>query len=319
MNRRRRTLLILAVPLCCAAALVGVDLAGAQSGPPPVTLSPTSGPAGSSFTVALPAPCTVPSNHPTNPDALTVTMSYVDAFGIFGPGGTGVVSTQVYSGSPGVPLTSVLFAVPSGTPGGHFLVSATCSANSLPQAPTYGDAYFTVTGQTLPTITVNPTSAAPGSTVEVSGACSPGPGQPVSDLYVTVASSTDPNISFTSSIEGTGPILTVDVELLTSFVPGQYFIQATCNTYVTTTPIRRSTVDGHRDAVSDDSEHHVDEFLRCNRTIDLGELARYGLGHGHAERGEREQCHRIGHVLRVLKQPVQRLCGLGWLLRRTRL
>ena len=52
---------------------------------------------------------------------------------------------------------------------------------------------------------------------------------------MTVASSTDPNISVTSSIEGTGPTLTVDVELPTSLVPGQYFIQATCNTYVTTT------------------------------------------------------------------------------------
>ena len=102
MNRRRRTLLILAVPLCCAAALVGVDLAGAQSGPPPVTLSPTSGPAGSSFTVALPAPCTVPSNRPTNPDALTVTMSYVYAFGIFGPNGTGWSAPKLFrqSGCP---------------------------------------------------------------------------------------------------------------------------------------------------------------------------------------------------------------------------
>ena len=71
MKRRLRLLVLLAVPLCCLAALAGVDLANAVSGPPAVTLSTASGPAGTSFTVTLPAPCTVPSGDSPDPDALS--------------------------------------------------------------------------------------------------------------------------------------------------------------------------------------------------------------------------------------------------------
>ena len=216
----------------------GVDLAGAQTvGAAPGDAQPDIRAGGQQFhggaSGALHGPL---RNRPTNPDALTVTMSY--PYGFYGPN-TGVVSSQNYSGSPGVPLTSVLFAVPSGAPGGHFIASRRRALRThYPRRPRMA----TPTSR----LRVRPCQRSRGPDcrrhrVRQSGlgACSPGPGQPaqrslcdggVLDGYPEHQSPPPP-------LRARAPISTVDVEWPTpSSGWGQYFIQGNLNTDVYARP-----------------------------------------------------------------------------------
>lgn len=224
MKHRHGIKLIAVLLVMSTAAFAGISVAGASSGPPAITLSPTSGPAGTTMTVTLPAPCTIPSYDAADPSALTVSISSL-ALGPY------YYAPQSYAGTPGVPITSVMFPVPTDASSGHYVISASCNYPSA----SYGSAYFVVTGGSpLPSLTVSPSSGPVGSVVDVSGACAPSQGQPSAYLYVTIASASDPNL-MTSASSGAepGPTITLPVTLPSTFPPGAYFVTATCNDYVT--------------------------------------------------------------------------------------
>lgn len=291
MKNWKRIVLLAALLIISSFAFVGVSVAGAASGPPPITLSATSGPAGTSITITLPTPCTVPAYDAADPNALTVTISNVSQeFG-------GVVNgtSQEYAGTPGVPITEVIFAVPTDLVAGHYTVSGSCS-----YAPAYGPAYFVITGGSpLATLTVSPASGAAGSVVDVTGACASAEGQGSASLYVLISSASDPNIDTLGFAYGLGPTITVPVTLPASFLPGSYFVSASCNNYVSYTEFAESpfVVTGTTTSTS----------LSTSLTgpTGTGASVEAGVGVGVTDSGDPDWCkrcqrHRHGNLLGLL-------------------
>ncbi|MGD0314242.1 MAG: hypothetical protein ABSC90_17455, partial [Acidimicrobiales bacterium] len=256
MKLRNLTVLVAALLMTGTSVLAGTTAASAAAVSPPITLSPTSGPAGTTFTITLPSPCTTPTDAGigVDPDALTVSFAnVVGAEPVY----------QQYQGTPGVPITQVAFAVPADTAAGHYVVAAGCK---YPSAP-IGTAYFVVTGGSpLPPFTLSPQSGPAGTIINATGTCAPvsvttslsGGGQSGSSIsvapgtgatdsatlgntssdptaqaqfFVSMFSDTDPNLSITEGNSGPGPTITTSLTVPSTFPPGTYFVTAACDNY----------------------------------------------------------------------------------------
>ncbi len=207
-----------------AVALVAFGLTAltpsADAANPPVTLSPTSGPAGTTTTVTLPSPCGSASN------AAFLFLSATRAGG--GTGG-GYASVNI---PPGTFLGSTNLVLAADSPAGPYFVEGVCSSDTF---TTYGRAVFDVTGgPALPPLTVTPSSGPTGTAVDVAGECAPGTEQPLAVLSVAMFSPSDPENVAYGSAQGVGPVLHASLTVPSSFPSGPVTISASCSDYYAT-------------------------------------------------------------------------------------
>ncbi len=213
-------------------ALVAFGLTGfgpsADAADPPVSLSPTSGPAGTTTTVTLPSPCGSASTI----SSLSLAASRAGG----GPGGGSAFITIPAGGS----LGSAGLTLTAGSPSGSYFVEGACNGSTF---TSYGRAVFDVTGgPPLLPLTVTPTSGPAGTVVDVSGQCAPGSGQPQAVLSVAMFSPSDPADIAYGSAEGVGPVLHASVTVPSSFVAGPVTVAGSCfDYYVTQYPFMQSS------------------------------------------------------------------------------
>jgi hypothetical protein len=192
---------------------------------PALTVVPSSGPAGSSFQFS--GPC---SAEPDGPAA----SLFVQMVSARNPN----IQTQFQTSGTGPTLLDDT-VVPSWLPPGQYNVDATCQV-PVPDSDDEVSSFQLIPGHftvTPPALSVIPTSGPPGSSVQATGHCSAAPGGPAASLFVQFASASDPSIQsqvFTTS--GSGPTLTVQLVVPSSFAPGQYNVDATCDNYLSSTP-----------------------------------------------------------------------------------
>ena len=223
MQHARRWKAVLAtVAVVAATAVVGPVANPAGAADSAMTVSPTSGPRGTTITASLAKSCGATLGNST----LTLRLTHLGA----GQGGT-VSTTPVGLGGR---ITKGYVTVPETAPTGTYAVDATCTIPFL--APiVYQRQLFDVTGgPALPVLTVNPGSGTVGSVVDVSGPCQ-ARGFRTATLAVAMFNRGDPradHIIYASGY-GVGPVLHAQFRIPAYFAIGDATITATCFDYYT--------------------------------------------------------------------------------------
>src|SRR6185295_10157608 len=193
---------------------------GADAANPPLSLSPTSGPAGTTTTVTLPSACGSESSS---------SLLYLSASRAGGGPGGGYATVPVAAGTS---ISSSGLTLTADSPSGSYFVDGACSGSTF---TSYGRAVFEVTGgPPLLPLTVTPTSGPTGTVVDVSGQCAPGTGQPTAVLSVVMFSPSDPENVAYGSASGVGPVLHASVTVPASLPTGPVTVSGSCFDYYAT-------------------------------------------------------------------------------------
>ena len=221
---RRGVAAVIAVLIALGGTAI-VGLSGADAANPPVTLSPTSGPAGTAITVTLPSPC----GSTTGASELDLDFSPVVGRETFAHVTVPIAQHAV--------VTQAMIDAPATERRGSYVVTAYCVNLSTFVFTVYGNRYFDVTGgAALPSLTVTPTSGPVGTTIDVSASCSPVSGKPAPVFSAVLFSPTDPDGTHTvyDETSGPGPIQHVILTVPAGFPSGAARIAGSCFDYVAT-------------------------------------------------------------------------------------
>jgi hypothetical protein len=209
------------ISVCSLIAGPAVFASPADAAMPTISLSPGSGPAGTTTNITLSVPCKVP-NTPSNLDrGVYVRVQPAN------PGGP--VPNQEFLEQPGQSLSHVFVSIPADAAAGHWFIYVSCFVGSVVD---YVPGLFLVTGgPPLPAVTVSATSGQVGTAISVSGPCSPLPGSPFAYFAVDFFSTTTPSNGLSNETLGNGPLQHVVVKVPSTFPPGPYRIAASCFAY----------------------------------------------------------------------------------------
>jgi Calx-beta domain len=222
LHARRWSAVLATVGLIAATAVVGAAAVPAGGAASAMTISPGSGPRGTTITASLAVSCGATLGNST----LTLRLTHLGA----GQGGT-VVTTPVGQGGR---IKKGYLTVPETAPTGTYAVDATCAIPFL--APiVYERQLFDVTGgPALPVLTVNPGSGPVGSVVDVSGSCQARSFR-TATFAVAMFNRSDPradHIIYASGY-GAGPVLHAQFRIPAYFAIGDATTTATCFDYYT--------------------------------------------------------------------------------------